>query len=77
MNAQIAQVAEDIFCRDCDHNYDGDKCVYCGQAKPVCKHERIDCYEENTEEYIGWHCLDCGEPVSPPAAVPIIDEIPY
>lgn len=73
--------ADALYISDCDHNYDVYpdgivRCIYCGQHEPVCPHERIDCYDEMSEEYVGWHCLDCGAEVDPPAAVGEIDELP-
>ena len=45
-----------------------------------CPHARIDCYDENdpySEEYVGWHCIDCGVPVPAPTVdIPVIDDLP-
>jgi len=71
----LQQAAELIYV--CDHNWDIDadgvtRCVYCRTPKPVCQHE-VDCYDG--DEYVGWHCVKCGDPVSPPLAV-VVDDLP-
>ena len=75
--ATLAQEAARFY--ECDHNWDEDsdgvtRCVHCRTPKPVCQHE-VDCYNDD-DEYVGWHCVKCGEPVSPPFAV-VVDDIPY
>lgn len=79
--ATLQATAQEIYVSDCDHNWDEDadgviRCVYCRIPKPICQHNRIDCYNDD-DEYIGWHCLDCGEPVSPPLAVSDVDDLPF
>lgn len=65
MNPQIEAIAREIYGVVDDEE---------------CPHARIDCYDENdpeSEEFIGWHCLDCGAPVQPPTVDQLEDDLDF